>query len=46
MIGMFERTLGALRIGQFADEGPLPAFSTLTSIMGMDEWMAIDQRHA
>jgi 2-methylisocitrate lyase-like PEP mutase family enzyme len=46
MVGMFERTLDALRVGQFADEGALPAFSTLTNIMGMDEWMAIDQRHA
>lgn len=46
MIGMFERTLAALRTGEFADEGELPAFTTLTNIMGMDEWMEIDRRHA
>jgi 2-methylisocitrate lyase-like PEP mutase family enzyme len=45
MIGMFERTLAALRTGEFADEGELPAFETLTGIMGMDEWMEIDRRH-
>ena len=45
MGGMFERTLGELRAGRFADEGALPAFSTLTGIMGMDEWMAIDRQH-
>ncbi|MFV3074819.1 isocitrate lyase/PEP mutase family protein [Niveispirillum fermenti] len=46
MVGLFERTLAALRRGEFADEGPLPAFQTLTSIMDMDAWMEIDRRHA
>jgi len=32
MVGMVERTLDALRAGHFADEAPLPAFSTLTSV--------------
>ena len=45
MVGMFERTLAALRTGEFADEGALPAFNVLTGIMGMDEWMEIDRRH-
>jgi len=45
MVGMFERTLAALRKGEFADEGELPVFNTLTDIMGMDEWMDIDRRH-
>ncbi len=46
MVGLFERTLAALRRGEFADEGPLPAFQTLTNIMDMDAWMEIDRRHA
>lgn len=45
MVGMLDRTLAALRKGEFADEGELPAFTTLTGIMGMDEWMEIDRRH-
>ena len=44
MVGTFQRTLAALREGRFADEGPLPAFQELTDIMGMKEWMAIDQQ--
>ena len=46
MVGMFERTLAELRHGRFADEGALPSFATLTDIMGMNEWMAIDARFA
>ena len=45
MVGMFDRTLAALRRGAFADEGALPEFSTLTNVMGMDAWMEVDQRH-
>ena len=44
MVGMFERTLAELRHGRFADEGTLPAFTTLTGIMGAEEWMDIDRR--
>jgi 2,3-dimethylmalate lyase len=44
MIGTFQRTLTALREGRFADEGPLPNFQELTDVMGMKEWMAIDQQ--
>lgn len=44
MIGTFQRTLAALREGRFADEGPLPNFQELTDVMGMKEWMAIDQQ--
>jgi 2-methylisocitrate lyase-like PEP mutase family enzyme len=44
MIGTFQRTLTALREGRFANEGPLPNFQELTDVMGMKEWMAIDQQ--
>lgn len=44
MVGMFERTLAELRNGKFADEGNLPDFTTLTDVMGMEEWMEIDRR--
>jgi 2-methylisocitrate lyase-like PEP mutase family enzyme len=44
MVGTFQRTLTALREGRFADEGPLPSFQELTDVMGMKEWMAIDQQ--
>jgi 2,3-dimethylmalate lyase len=44
MVGTLQRTLAALREGRFADEGPLPTFEELTSVMGMPEWMAIDQK--
>jgi 2,3-dimethylmalate lyase len=44
MIGTFQRTLTALREGRFADEGPLPNFQELTDVMGMKEWIAIDQQ--
>lgn len=44
MVGMYERTLAALRRGEFADEGALPDFATLTDIMGMNAWMDIDRR--
>jgi 2,3-dimethylmalate lyase len=46
MVGTFQRTLAALREGRFADEGPLPDFQELTDVMGMKEWMAIDQQFA
>lgn len=46
MVGMFERTLAELRHGRFADEGELPAFATLTNVMGANEWMDIDRRFA
>ncbi len=44
MVGTLQRTLAALRIGQFAAEGPLPTFEELTSVMGLPEWIAIDQK--
>jgi 2-methylisocitrate lyase-like PEP mutase family enzyme len=44
MIGTFQRTLTDLREGRFANEGPLPSFQELTDVMGMKEWMAIDQQ--
>jgi 2-methylisocitrate lyase-like PEP mutase family enzyme len=44
MIGTFQRTLTALREGRFANEGPLPNFQELTDVMGMKQWMAIDQQ--
>lgn len=44
MVGTLQRTLTALREGRFAEEGPLPAFDELTSVMGLQEWMAIDQK--
>jgi 2-methylisocitrate lyase-like PEP mutase family enzyme len=44
MVGTLQRTLAALRDGQFAAEGPLPTFEELTSVMGLPEWMAIDQK--
>jgi 2,3-dimethylmalate lyase len=44
MVGTLQRTLAALRNGQFAAEGPLPTFEELTSVMGLPEWMAIDQK--
>jgi hypothetical protein len=46
MVGTLRRTLSALREGRFADEGPLPAFGELTDIMGMNEWMNIDETFA
>jgi 2-methylisocitrate lyase-like PEP mutase family enzyme len=44
MVGTFQRTLAALREGRFASEGRLPDFNELTDVMGLNEWMAIDQQ--
>jgi 2-methylisocitrate lyase-like PEP mutase family enzyme len=44
MVGTFQRTLAALREGSFASEGRLPDFNELTDVMGLNEWMAIDQQ--
>lgn len=46
MVGTLQRTLSELREGRFANEGPLPAFGELTDIMGMSEWMKIDETFA
>lgn len=44
MIASLTRTLAELRRGEFADQGPLPDFGELIEIMGMTEWMQIDQK--
>ncbi|MDE2133821.1 MAG: isocitrate lyase/PEP mutase family protein [Alphaproteobacteria bacterium] len=43
-IGALTHTLAALRQGKFTDEGSLPDFQELTNIMGLNEWMEIDQK--
>jgi 2-methylisocitrate lyase-like PEP mutase family enzyme len=46
MIASLKRTLTALRQGGFANDGPLPDFRELTDLMGMSEWMQIEQKFA
>ena len=44
MVEALTRSLAALRRGEFpADIGPLPSFVELTDVMGLSEWMAVDQ---
>jgi len=44
MIGTLTRALAALRQGELASEGPLPDFQELTNVMGLEEWMEVDQK--
>lgn len=44
MIAVMRRTLQNLRQGTFADEGALPSFDDLTTVMGLPEWVEIDER--
>lgn len=46
MVAVLRRTLSALRQGRFAEEGELPDFRDLTDLMGLTEWIDIDQRFA
>ena len=43
MVGTMSRTLKSLRNGEFAEEKELPTFEELVDIMGLHEWMKIDQ---
>jgi len=46
MISTLTRTLSALRQGQLLDVGPLPDFQELTRVMGMSDWIEIEQKLA
>ncbi|HEY4125358.1 MAG TPA: isocitrate lyase/PEP mutase family protein [Rhizomicrobium sp.] len=43
MVGTMSRALTSLRKGEFAKEEELPTFDELVDIMGLHEWMKIDQ---
>jgi 2-methylisocitrate lyase-like PEP mutase family enzyme len=43
IVGTMSRALKSLRQGEFAKEQDLPTFEELTDIMGMNQWMKIDQ---
>jgi 2-methylisocitrate lyase-like PEP mutase family enzyme len=43
IVGTMSRALKSLRQGEFAQEQELPTFEELTDIMGMNQWMKIDQ---
>lgn len=43
MVALFERTLAALKEGRFPDDADtFPAFSKVTEMMGLDEWIRIE----
>ncbi len=44
MVAALQVSLAALRRGEFpVDTAPLPSFAELTDVMGLNEWMKVDQ---